>query len=584
MGNSRNGGRPIALDDEVTGAVAVARVIAGLEDPTVFGMPGGYMVHVFDALFDLIGEVNVHLVRQESVGSVMAEARGRLLATPSVVMGQGAWILGNAGVGIMEAHLGASPMLVLMDATDGGPSSHLGPYQAGLGGYGAVDLPAAMRAITKETFVANDATQALQMTQLAIKHATSGEPGPVAVIFRRDSLFGTIETGSHLPSYLGGSYEATRLDAPSANQLEAAANAITGSSSPVVIAGNGVRLARAESALLQFARSLDIPVATTPAGKGVFPEDDPLALGVIGSFGHDRANAGVGESDVVIAVGTKLGATDLADLSAELVSAGRQQLVQTDVEPRNIGWTVPAHVPLLGDARLALEALTRSIEDFRGGGTARVERLTAATPAFLPPIETSDAALSARDVVRVMNEVLPAAAVVTCDAGENRLFVLRDYVAREGGTVLQPNGGGGMGYAIPAAAAAALTLPDRTAVATCGDGGFAMSLHALLSAVELGADMLVVVLDNRILGWVYHAQRERVIASTFPDTDYAEIARSIGCTAYSASDLSSLRKAFAAAEQVSGVRVVVARCSEEDRYQDVIASLHATDGYAVPAR
>lgn len=567
--------------EEITGAVGVARVIAGLETPTVYGMPGGYTMHIFDALYDLQDQVAVHLVRQESVASVMAEAHGRLNGSPAIVMGQGQWILGNAGIGIMEAHLGASPMVVLLDATDGGPSSHLGPYQAGLGGYGAVDLPAAMRAITKETFVANDATQALQMTQLAIKHATAGEPGPVAVIFRRDSLFGRVQVGKQPPAYLRAPYNASRAAVVAADQVGAAAEAIRSGRAPVIVAGNGVRLAKAEEALLAFARATGIPVATTPAGKGVFPEDDALALGVIGSFGHDRANRGVGESDVVIALGTKLGATDLADFSPDLISATRQRIVHVDIEPKNIGWTVPSDFPVVGDVALALAAFQEQLSDVHGDGMDRVARLTASLPAFLPVNEARED-LSARDAVRVMNEILPHESIITCDAGENRLFILRDFISREGGTVLQPNGGGGMGYAIPAAAAAAINVPGALAVATCGDGGFTMSFHSLLSAVEIGADMLVIVFDNGVLGWVYHGQRGRVIASEFPATDLPAIARAAGCTSYTADSVAEFREALDKALGESGVRVIIATCSVEDRYQDVMAELHAHDGYAVP--
>ncbi|WP_072806114.1 thiamine pyrophosphate-binding protein [Rhodococcoides yunnanense] len=568
------------VDEDITGAVAVGRVIAGLDQATVYGMPGGYTVHIFDALRDLKADVNVHLVRQESVGSVMAEASGRLTGVPSVVMGQGQWILGNAGIGIMEAHLGASPMLVLLDATDGGPSSHLGPYQASLGGYGAVDLPAAMRAITKETFVANDATQALQMTQLAIKHATSGEPGPVAVIFRRDSLFGRVQVESQPPSYLHGSYGTPRSDVVSPSQIEAAVKTLGSARKPIVLAGNGVRLGHAEAALLSFARTLDIPVVTTPAGKGTFPEDHALALGVIGSFGHNHANRSLGESDVIVAVGTKLGATDLADFHPDLISATRQRLIHIDVEPRNIGWTVPATNAIVGDAELSLVTLGAQAAGFSGGGRTRVEEARARNRSSRAESATGD--FSARDAVLIMNELLPAKTVVTCDAGENRLFVLSDYVVKEGGTVLQPNGGGGMGYAIPSATAAAMVRPDSLAVATCGDGGFGMSFHALLTAVELGVDMIVVVFDNRILGWVYHGQRGRVIASEFPSTDYSAIAAAAGCTTYSARTPAEFHTALTEALAITGVRVIVSSVSNEDRYQDVMADLHTVDGYSVP--
>jgi acetolactate synthase I/II/III large subunit len=445
----------------LTGAQAVAEVIAAQVRPIVLGMPGGYTMHIYDALFPLRERVETLLVRQESIATVMAEAHGRLTGRPAFVVAQGAWVLGNAGIGIMEAHLGASPMVLLIDATDGGAYSHLGPYQAGYGGYGAYDLPAAMSAITKRTFVAGDPTQALQMTQLAIKHATSGEPGPVAVIFHGRSLFERLDPAVQPPAYLERSYASPAAPFATASQLDAAVDLLRSSSRPVILSGNGVRLAKAEARLFAFARAIDAPVATTPAGKGTFPETDELAVGVIGSFGHDSANTVVGNADLVIAVGTKLGATDTANAHPALLNAHRQKIMQIDIEPLNLSWTYPADAMVLGDAADTLGRLLEQSTGYFSDGALRAAAARAEHGYFDRPFSSEEGKLSARDVVRVLSEELADDAVVTCDAGENRLFVLRDFQAKPGGTVLQPNGGGGMAYAIPSAIAAAVDFPNR---------------------------------------------------------------------------------------------------------------------------
>lgn len=567
---------------QLTGAQAVAQVIASQDSPVVYGMPGGYTMHIYDALFSLQDRVETYLVRQESLATVMAEAQGRLTGRPAFVMAQGAWVLGNAGIGIMEAHLGASPMVLLIDATDGGAYSHLGPYQAGLGGYGAYDLPAAMSAITKRTFVANDPTQALQMTQLAVKHATTGEPGPVAVIFHGQSLFSHLDPAIQPPTYLDRSYAGPAKPTAPQDDIEAAASLIRTAERPVIVAGNGVRLAGAEQSLLLLARAAGVPVATTPAGKGTFPENDDLAVGVIGAFGHDTANRVVGQADVVIAVGTKLGATDTANAHPDLINVKRQKLLQIDVEPLNLSWTFPADAMVHGDANDSLTRIHSALAGYAASGTQRVQKARADCGYFKRPYSSRPGALSGRDAVTVLSQELPDDTVVTCDAGENRLFVLRDFQSKQGGTVLQPNGGGGMGYAIPAAMAAAVNFPNRSAVAVCGDGGVSMTLHGLVSAVELGLTLTVVVLDNNILGWVYNGQRGRTIASEFSEFDYAAIASSIGCTAVSVNSLEAFRTAILESRHRQGVTVIVAKTTKEDRYQDIMSSLNPHDVYAVP--
>ena len=566
----------------LTGARAVAQVIARMDRPVVYGMPGGYTMQIYDALYDLQDRVSTYLVREECLATVMAEAHGRLTGRPAVVMAQGAWVLGNAGIGIMEAHLGCSPMVILIDATDGGAYSHLGPYQGGIGGYGAYDLPAAMSAITKRTFVAYDATQALQMTQLAIKHAMTGELGPVAVIFHGRSLFGHLDAAKEPPSYLDRSYGGPLRVKAAQSELDSAAALISSARRPVIISGNGVRLGKAEAALQAFAGKFGIPVATTPAGKGTFPEDNPLALGIIGSFGHETANLGVGASDLIIAVGTKLGATDTANAHPDLINPARQRLVQIDIEPLNLAWTFPVDLSVLGDAADTLTRLLPTLQGYDGQGAERVATLRGSNTYFDRSFTSGPTAFSARDAVAILSQEMPADVVATCDAGENRLFMLKDFQSKTGGTVLQPNGGGGMGYAVPAAMAAALNFPGRPALAVCGDGGFSMSLHGLMSAIDLGLTLTVVVLDNQVLGWVYNGQRGRLIASELKSFDYASIAKSMGCFSATAHDTESFRAAVIEARSRKGVSVIVAHTGQQDRYQDVMSSLQTVDIYAVP--
>jgi acetolactate synthase-1/2/3 large subunit len=565
----------------MTGAQGVAQVIGAQQNPVVYGMPGGYTVQIYDALHFMRDRVHTQLVREEAFATVMAEAKGRLTGQPAFVLGQGAWVLGNASIGIMEAHLGCSPMVILVDATEGGAYSHLGPYQVGSGGYGAYDLAAALKAITKQTFVALDPTQAVQMTQLAIKHATTGEPGPVAVVFHGKSLFERIGGTTQPPLGPIDKQLTFQPPAPSSDALAAAQKLMAKSRSPVIVAGNGVRLAQAKLALIEFAERLGAPVVTTPAGKGVFPEDHALAGGVMGAFGHEVANAVVVQADLIIAVGTKLGASDTANLHPNLIQPQRQKLIQLDIEPLNIGWTLPVNVGIEANAKSGLQALTALLEGKAFDGQKIIADLRLQHGYFDRQVTSTPGHLSSRDVVALLSANLPSGTIATCDAGENRLFMLREFQCKGATSMLQPNGGGGMGYAIPAAISVALNSNSPQSVAVCGDGGLSMTLHALMTAIEAKANLLVVVMDNTILGWVYNGQRDRIIASELHPFDYAKIAAAMGCHAVSTDDpdefVCELKKATAR----DGVNVLVAKTTRADRYQDVMASLNKQDVYAV---
>ena len=166
------------FDEDVDVTEAVIRVLEGAGIDMVFGIPGGYTVKLFDALYDHTSSVRTVLVREESLAGVMAEVYGRLTGKPAVVMGQGAFLLSNALLGTIEGHLASTPMLLLTDFTDGAPYSHHGPYQTGTGEWGAFDARRSFAGVTKETMVASDPAQAVQVTQLAVKHALTGRARP----------------------------------------------------------------------------------------------------------------------------------------------------------------------------------------------------------------------------------------------------------------------------------------------------------------------------------------------------------------------------------------------------------------------
>lgn len=559
---------------------AVVRVFKEAGIDMVFGMPGGRTGPIWDALYDHQDSVRAVLVREESLGSVMAEVYGRLTGRPGIVMGQGLFVVANAGLGTMEAHLGSSPMLVITDLSDGSPLSHHGPYQVGTGEYGGFDAKLAFQGYTKHVFVAQEPVQAVQQTQLAIKHAVSGKQGPVALLFHSRAVTGTVDEHSRPRIYATSSYLPRPSKLVDAEAVAAAARALAQAERPVLVVGNGVRLARAFQQLQEFAEALGIPVATTASGKGVFDETNPLALGAFGNFGLDSANAVVSDADAVIAVGTKLGPTDTAFENPELLDPERQLFVQLDTEPLNAAWTYPVEHVILGDAAYTLGVLRQALLDERHDqpwpGRRRVADAQRQYGAFDVPESFSDEQpLRPQRVIRLLHEALPRDAVVTGDAGENRLFMLHHFQTKGPGMYLQPASIGAMGYGLPAAMAAKLVAPQRPAVSVCGDGGFGMAMHGLMTAREQRIPIVVVVFNNSCLGWVMHGQGERRIASEFMDFDHGAIARAMGVAGYHVETSGQLRHALAEALAADEPTVIDVVTSRRDTFRQVTSPLAA---------
>ena len=566
---------------------AIARVLeeAGIE--LVFGMPGGRTGSIFGALYDHRDSVRAVLVREEGLAAVMADVYARLTGRPGVAMGQSAFLLTNAGMGIVEAYLAGSPVVLLSDLSDGAPYSHHAPYQAGTGDYGTWDARNTIAGYTRQVFVAHEPAQAVQDTQLAIKHALSGPRGPVAVLYHSNALAAEVGPDTAPRLYSTAAYLPPAGVAAALRDIEAASQRLRSASRPVIVAGNGVRIGKAQQQLRQLAERLDAPVATTASGKGVFAETHPLALGVFGNFGLEAANAVVADADVVLAVGTKLGPTDTANENPSLLDPLRQCMIQVDIEPRNASWTFPAEHALVGDAAATLSTLLATLgpRESRNGHTSRVAEAHRRYGSFDVTESTShETPILPQRLIHELQNALPEDAIVTCDAGENRLFMLHHFRTKGSMEYLQPAAVGGMGYAIPAAMAARLVHPNRKAVAVCGDGGFGIAMNGLLTAIEERIPIVVVVFDNGMLGWVRHGQGERPIASKFADFDYAAIARAMGCYAIRVTDPSALPNALAEALAADVPAVVDVVTSERVTFRDVTSPLVAGRPMATPSR
>lgn len=556
---------------------AIVSVLAEAEIEFVFGMPGGDTGRLFRALHEH-PSIKIIQVREESIGSTMAEAYGRMTGRPAVVMGQGEWIAGNAGQGILEAMLGSSPMVILTEMSDGGALSHHGHYQAGSGDYGAWDVRTALSGITKRVMVSHSPAQAVQHTQLGIKHALTGNPGPVAVVFRSDSLRGTIGPSSVPRIYPTGAYLPRRSKAFDGDAVDSAATSLMAAERPVIIAGNGIRVAQACSNLDSLARAFDIPVATTASGKGVFPETDQLAAGVIGTFGISIANTMLAEADVVLVVGSRLGTMDTIDEHPGLLNPPTQTIIQIDVEPLNVGWTYPVDLQLIGDAGHIMDRLSVACElkaspsNRSKEGVARVSAVASKGEKRPEPI-SDEMPLAPQRIIQEIQACLPPDSVVTCDAGENRLFMMHWYRAKSANSYLQPASGGGMGYAVPAAMGARLANPKRPVLAVCGDGGFAMSIHGLMTAVSAAIPITVLVFNNNALGWVLHGMGDATEVARLGEFDHAGIARSLGCEGIRVNNVDDLHNALMGVGQRISPCVIDVPTSLSPTFKDITQSM-----------
>lgn len=516
----------------ITAHEKICQVLSEARVDFVFGIPGGSAMRIFDSLAGHAGEVRPILVRHEQSASIMADIYGRLTGRPGVVLGQGAFIGTNAIFGTLEAHLAGSPMVVLADTTEGGDFS-LNPRNAsGWGHYGAFDLRKLLEGITKFSVLATTPKEAVLGLQMAIKHAVTGRPGPTAVVMRQGAIAGELDPDKPPRVHPTENWLRKSPTLPAVEELVSAIERLKACERPVIIAGNGVHAAKAYDELSAMAELLGSPVATTYNGKSAFPETHPLALGMMGRYGQPVANSVIREADAILVVGSRLAPNDTN--SEQLIDAGRQKLIQVDIEPRHAGWSYPVETSLIGDAKAVLEQLLRmGGEGLQRGGrqeaAARLAERKRAERFFESPALHSGAVpILPQRLVRDLNEALDPEAIVTLDAGSNRVWMAHYFKTKAPGTLFVPGGLAGMGWGAPAAVGAQLVHPDRPVVSVSGDGGFSMSVHVIATAVQYNLPVVFVVMNNSALSMIATGDLGGDSPAAFSDTDFAAIARGFG--------------------------------------------------------
>ncbi len=543
----------------------------------VFGIPGGGVSPLFNAIHDHHDKIRFILTRHEQAASIMADVYGRLTGKPGVVLGQGVFIGSSGGFGIMEAYMSSSPMIALTDTSEGGVFAQHAAYQGGSGEYGAVDLPALFKAITKYTTYATTPKEAVQGLQLAIKHAVSGRPGPACVLLRRNAVLGEVDAEEAPRLFPTEGYLRRSPQAAAEENVERALQLLMRAERPAIVAGNGVHMAKAYGELRALAEFLGCPVATSAKGKSTFPENHPLAVGLMGTFGQKAANVVVSEADVLLVVGCRLSPNTTRRENPELIDPTRQQIIQLDVDPRNAGWVFPTVVNLVGDAKTVLGQVVERAKRLDlprlPQAASRQERLLERKQMAgfhrAPELVSDAVPILHPRLIRILNETLDPSAIVTMDAGKNRLFMIHHYQPREVGTMVVPGGIAGMGWAPPAAVAAKLLHPERTCVSVSSDGGFAMSLHVLSTALQYHAPTIFVVMNDSALGWVRDDRLDRPEIAEFIATDFAAIARGFGCEGIGVEKPQEIAPAIEKAKHANVPTVIDVAVSREHSYKTV---------------
>jgi acetolactate synthase I/II/III large subunit len=537
----------------------------------VFGLPGGANLPTYDAFVN--GGIRHILVRHEAGGGHAAEGYAKATGKVGVAFATSGPGATNLITPICDAMMDSVPVVFI--------TGQVRTELLGTDGFQEADTIGITMPVVKHSFMIVHPQEIPRAIHEAFYIARSGRPGPVLVDIPNDLSRAEIDyepvTDVRLPGYQ------PKIDG-NQKQIRQAAKALAAAQRPVIYAGGGVVNADASEELREFARSDHFPVTCTLMGLGAFPAPDPQWLGMLGMHGTRAANYAMDEADLICAIGARFDDRITGKLSE---FAPRAKFIHIDVDPAEISKNVPAHIPIVGDAK---NVLAKLVIEYRAIGAdparldawwSRIDGWKAKYP--LSYEETTDAEIKPQFMVRALWEATGGEAIITSDVGQHQMWAAQLYDFPEPRRWINSGGLGTMGFGLPAAMGAAVGSPDRLVCCLAGDGSVQMNAQELATCAQNNIPIKVFIMNNGYLGMVRQWQElfwdgkySHVDMGEFPD--FVKLAEAYGVTGMRLTDKNTLVEDMKRAIAIEGPVLVDVRVTrEENTYPMIPAGMAARE-------
>src|SRR5690348_10061084 len=530
----------------------------------VFGLPGGANLPTYDAFYD--AGIRHILVRHEAGGGHAAEGYAKATGKVGVSLATSGPGATNLITPICDAMMDSVPVVFI--------TGQVRTELLGTDGFQEADMIGISMPVVKHSFMIQDPLEIPRSIHEAFHLARTGRPGPVVVDIPQDLSRADIPyepvTDVRLPGY-------QPTTEGNQKQIRLAAKALANSRRPVIYAGGGVISADAAAELTELATADRFPVTCTVMGLGGFPAPHDQWLGMLGMHGTRAANYAMDEADLIVAIGARFDDRITGKLSE---FAPRAKFIHVDIDPAEISKNVPAHIPIVGDAR---NVLGRLITEYRAQNPdparlaewwERIERWRAQYP--LRYDDSADTEIKPQYLVQALYEATGGDCILTSDVGQHQMWAAQYWHFDRPRRWINSGGLGTMGFGLPAAIGAAVAVPDVPSVLLTGDGSFQMNIQELATARQFDVPVKCVIMNNGYLGMVRQWQElfwdrrySNVDMGSFPD--WVKLAEAYGATGVQLTDKGTLVEDLRTALATPGPVVVDVKVTREANVYPMIA-------------
>jgi acetolactate synthase-1/2/3 large subunit len=511
---------------KMSGAQALIKSLKREKVDVIFGISGGALLPIHDVLYD--SGIRHILARHEQGAAHAADGYARASGRAGVCMATSGPGATNIVTGLANAYLDSSPVIALTGQVP--TYSANTAYMIGRDAFQEADIIGITTPITKFNVQVKSAAEIPKAVQMTFHIATTGRPGPALIDLPKNTQTEKSEMDFSVNLQIRG-YK-PNLE-PHPLQIKRAVKLLLKAERPMILAGGGVNISNASPELLQLTELLMTPVATTFMGKSCFPENHPLSIGNIGMHGTMLANKLILEADVLLAVGTRFQDRSTGTLDTFCPDT---TIIHIDIDAAEIGKNVDVDVPIVADAKPTLKLIHQQLVNKikkKGEANAWVKRVKEVKDKYLSDMDLGKGELTSPKLLKALRKLLPENAIVATEVGQNQMWAALHFQTIKPRTFISSGGLGTMGFGFPASIGAKVACPQCPVVDIAGDGSFRMTEQELGTSVTEDIPVIVIVLNNSVLGMVaqwqrlfYKSRYAAVKLGSVPD--FAKLAQSYG--------------------------------------------------------